>query len=800
VSAEHPEERSLSELSLDEAARLTSGAQMWATAALPGAGVPAMHMADGPMGMASIRVDERDVALLMPCGTALAASWDLDLARRVGALVGSECTRLGRQAVLGPNLNLPRSPLAGRAFETYSEDPLLSAELGAVWIQGVQAGGVSAVAKHVVGNDSETQRHRMNSVMDERTLREVYLRPFERAAQVGVGGMLMAYNRLNGVPCAEQAEVIGVLRGELGWRGVLMSDWFGVQDGARSLRAGLDLEMPGPGRQMGAGAAALVEAGEVEAGRVEQAARSVATWAARWQTPAPAVQDARELLIEAAAASFVLLDNRRGVLPLDPMRPLAVLGPNAGSPCYQGATFARIALSDEVQTPLAALRRVFAQVEHEVGVAPEYRLPPLPHLPIVSETGEPGLTVTYHPGGPDAPATFSEVRRTSTLVWFAQDMPAGLSTHERATVRASTTLTPESDGLYTLQYGGTGDVTLRVNGEAVGTQPSPVVGGDVMGHLLRGEALQFVQPLKAGGPVRLEYEMTYAPARAQGLWFGARPPAEPDLPERAAALAARTPQAVLVVGETADSGVESRDRTTTRLPQAQLDLIGRVCAANPQTVVVVNAAHAVDLSWAPQAAAVLQVWFPGQGFGEALAEVLAGTREPGGRLPVTFARQEDDYPAFDLTPDARSDLYYREGPLIGYRSLAARGVTPAYPLGHGFGYAAFEYGEVHVIPEGDGVEIRVGVTNTSARAGKAVVQAYLEQPAFEGVPAHPELAAFAALTLAAGERGVARLTVLPEALRRWSQATGGWVRPKEARALKLGASLTDVFWSGTLPE
>ncbi|MFC4455418.1 beta-glucosidase [Deinococcus sonorensis] len=788
------------DFTLEEAARLTAGAEMWASAALPHQGVPALHMADGPMGMASVRVDERDVALLMPCGTALAASWDVDLAGRIGALVASECTRLGRQAVLGPNLNLPRSPLAGRAFETYSEDPLLSGEIGAAWIGGVQAGGVSAVAKHVVGNDSETQRHRMNSVMDVRTLREVYLRPFERAARAGVGGMLMAYNRLNGVPCAEQTQVIRLLRNELHFTGVLMSDWFGVQNGAKSLQAGLDLEMPGPGRQMGEHAAQLARSGEVSEARVQAAARSVAAWATAWQTPVPAAQDAAELLTEAAAASFVLLKNDRGVLPLAPQRPLAVIGPNAATPCYQGATFARIALSDDVQTPLSALEQRFA-VEHEVGVEPEYRLPPLPALPITAATGEPGLTVTYHAGGPDRPAVFSEVRRTSTLVWFAQDMPAGLSTHQGATVRARTTLTPERGGRYTLYYGGTGDVTLRVDGVEWGHQPSPVVGGDVMGHLLRGEATSVHLQLEAGVPVQLEYEMTYRPARAQGLWFGARPPAQPDLMRRAEALAARSAQVVLVVGETADSGVESRDRTTTRLPDRQLQLIERVCAANPQTVVVVNAAHAVDTSWAAQAAAVLQVWFPGQAFGPALAEVLSGIREPGGRLPVTFAAQEADYPAFDLTPDEHADLHYQEGVLIGYRSLAAQGVAPAYPLGHGLGYATFYYGDVQLASGPDGeVTLTVPVTNTSARRGKAVVQAYVAQPAFEDVPAHPALAGFTALEVPAGATQHARVTLTRDALRRWSEAAGGWVEPAERRSLQVGTSLADIFWQGTLPR
>nr|WP_246580530.1 glycoside hydrolase family 3 C-terminal domain-containing protein [Deinococcus aestuarii] len=736
----------------------------------------------------------------MPCGTALAASWDVGLAHRVGEVVAAECHRRGVQAILGPNLNLPRSPLAGRAFETYSEDPFLTGAVGAAWISGVQSRGVSAVAKHVVGNDSETQRHSMNSVMDERTLREVYLKPFELAAQAGVRAMMMAYNRVNGVPCAEQGHVMGILRKDLGWNGVLMSDWFGVQGGARSLNAGLDLEMPGPPRQMGPQVAELVGQGRVSGERVVEAARRVATWAGQVdRSPRPSELDPQAVLTEAAAAGFVLLKNEGAALPLRADRPLAVIGPNAAVPCYQGATFARIALAEDVPTPLEALRQGFGEVTYEDGVAPEYRLPPLWALPITADGGERGLTVEYVPGtDAGAEPTFREVRRTSTLVWFA-GMPGGLATGQPGTVRARTRLRPVLSGTYRLFYGGTGDVTFLVNGVERGRRPSPVVSGDVMGHLLRGEADHLDLDLTAGEEVRLEYVMTFGPARAQGLWYGARPPGVPDLLARAERLAARSEQVVLVVGETADSGVESRDRTTTRLPEAQVDLIRRVCAAHPGTVVVVNAAHAVDTSWAAQAAAVLHVWFPGQGFGVALAEVLAGLREPGGRLPVTFARREADYPAFDLTPDAQGDLRYEEGVLIGYRSFAAHGTAPAFPLGHGLGYAEFEYGEVNVRPQADGaLQVAVPVTNTSGREGKEVVQAYLEQPEFEGVPAHPELAAFAATVVPAGETRTVTLTIPAHALRRWSEAEGRWVTPPGPRTVKVGRSIQDIRWTGHL--
>ncbi|GHF45310.1 glycosyl hydrolase [Deinococcus metalli] len=776
---------------MEEQARLTAGAGIWSTPAIPEAGVPGLSLADGPMGVASQSIDERDVSLLMPCGTALAASWDTALAREVGTVVAAECRRRHVQAILGPNLNLPRSPLAGRAFETYSEEPLLSALIGAAWIAGVQGGGVSAVAKHLVANDSETQRHSMNSVVDQRALREVYLRPFEYAARAGVGGLLLAYNRMNGLPCVEHADLMGIVRNEWRWPGVLMSDWFGTHDGARSLNAGLDLEMPGPARHMGERAAALVGAGEVPARRVAEAADRLQTWARRWTDTAPGpAADAQDVLVRAAAAGFVLLSND-GLLPLDPAQSLAVIGPNASAPCYQGATFARIALADDVPTPVAALQGAFADVRHEPGVAPTYRLPPLTAQDITAPSGEPGLDVTYATAAGEE--VFHEVRRTSTLVWFS-DMPGGLHTAQPGRVRARTRLIPAVSGPWRLSYGGTGDVTFLIDGAVQGERPSPVVGGDVMGHLLRAESGHVDLELRAGVPVELDYRMTFGGARAQGLWFGARPPEAADLLERAVAAAGHAAQVALVVGETADSGVESRDRTTTRLPDDQLDLIRRVCAANPRTVVIVNAAHAVDLSWADHAAAVMQVWFPGQGFAPALADVLSGAREPGGRLPVTVARAEADYPAFDLTPDAHGDLPYGEGVLIGARAFAARGTVPAYPLGAGVGYAQFDYCSVAA----DAQTVTLNVRNTSGRAGKTVVQVYLEMPALDGVPAYPTLAAFQAVTLAAGEVRDVTLAVAHDAYRQWSQADGRWITQPGPRRVQVGRFLGDAVWEGTV--
>ncbi|MFT4053617.1 MAG: glycoside hydrolase family 3 N-terminal domain-containing protein, partial [Novosphingobium sp.] len=418
-------------LTLDQRLAMTAGAAMWRTVGYEDAGIPSLTLSDGPMGIASGRVDERDVALLSPCATTLGASWDADLCRRVGTLTGGEAIRTGVDVVLAPNVNLARSPLAGRAFEYYSEEPLLVGVLGAAWASGVQSTGTAAVAKHLVCNDSETARDRMNVRVDERTLREVYLLPFELCADADVGGMLAAYNRVNGDWCAEQNHVIAtIVKGEWGYRGAVMSDWFGTHSAAGSLNAGLDLEMPGPARFMGTKAAEALTAGEVSAQRVVDASDRLITFARRFKggKTAPITgSDADELLVEAAAAGFVLLRNEGGILPLTPGRDahIAIIGPNAAAPCYQGGTFAKIAVSPDAARPLEAILgryRDHARVDYEPGVDPQPRLPSMPVRPArdLGDGCESGMTVDYFDGqSEDAALVASETRATNSLVWFA---------------------------------------------------------------------------------------------------------------------------------------------------------------------------------------------------------------------------------------------------------------------------------------------------------------------------------------------------------------------------------------------
>lgn len=788
-------------LSLEDKLSLTAGQDMWSTPAIPQAGITSVRFADGPMGITGGRVDERDVALLTPCGVALGASWDRDLVRRVGELVGDEAIRIGVQAVLGPNLNLPRSPLAGRAFELFSEDPQLTAELGSQWIAGVQARGVAAVAKHVVCNDSETDRRGMNSVVDEATIREVYLWPFEYAARHGVWAMLTAYNRLNGTPCAEHAQVLrGWLKDELNWDGLITSDWFGTRQGIASLEAGLDLEMPGPARHMGSRLAEHFSVPDSNTVALDEANERLRRLSQRVAHPIPYAGDEQAVaarlavLEEAAAAGFVLLRNENGLLPLNTtsLARLAVIGPNATAPCYQGGTFAKVAIDPHTASPLEAITTHFGaagwQVDYAMGVGPDYRLPPLTAIAPQTAAGEPGLDVAFFDSTGAVQPIFREVRNTTSMVWF-KDMPGvgslpGLSGEAR--IEASAVFTPGHSGTYRLCVGGTGFATLHINDDDCLTYDGQAVSGDIMGKLMQAEFAYVDRYLTAGETVTLKFTLRFGPSIAHGLWFGCQPPVADNLLERAVGLASAADRVVLMVGETADAGLESVDRDTTRLPEAQLELIRRVCAANPNTVVVVNAAHAIDTRDMFNARALMMVWYPGQQFAPALAQVLSGTREPGGRLPVTFAQEEADYPAWSLQPDTAGNLQYREGSNIGYRHFAAHDKTTAFCFGHGLGYAEFDYGEWTLTGDHvDDVALEVALANRSSRSGKEIVQVYLKDPSGQ-----TRLAGFTSTWLAAGETRTVQVSIPRHSFERWSSV--GWSLSSGEYLLQVGRSISDI--------
>jgi beta-glucosidase len=775
-----PYETLLDDLDLDERAALTAGDDNWTTKALDRHGVPAIRVTDGPVG-ARGQSFTSVTAALFPCGSALGATFDPALVARIGAALADEARTKQADVLLGPTLNLQRHPLGGRNFESYGEDPLLVSRLAVAFVRGVQGNGVGACPKHLVANDAEIERMTISSDLDERVLREVYLRPFEAAVIEGEAWAVMAsYNRINGVfACEDPWLLTDVLAGDWDFDGVVISDWFATHSTDPTLLAGTHLEMPGPARHLGPAAADAVRARRVPADIVDDAARRVLRLADRVGAstapsgPERAIDDpARwDLAVEASAASMVLLRNRSvasgpRVLPLAPgVRRLAVVGPNAEVAVAQGGGSARV-LPHRTVAPLTGLRARFpeAEVEFAPGARPSSANALLDGRFARSSSG-PGLHIDYRAerGGPIiASATLGE----ADLMWSGRFV-AGIEP-SRFHATAATTLTARRTGPHELEIISVGECILSIDGDVVlrtdPRQPSETFFG------YGTKPVRTTVDLVGGEPHHLEVDYERKPGPpVGGFRIRIGEPLGDDPIGDAAALAASADAAIVVIGTDSDIECEGFDRHSFALTGEQDELVRRVAAANPRTTVVVNAGAAVDLPWLDDVGAVVLTWFPGMAGGEALAAVLAGDREPCGRLPVTVPCRIEDAPCDITRPDPPGHLPYTEGLDVGHRSYLRQGITPRAWFGEGGSYTSFEWRDVIAADSwspGSPFVVDVTVTNTGARRGTEVVQAYVGEPEVLG--------GFTKVTLEPAETRVVSVTVDPTALRRWA-AGRGWV-------------------------
>jgi beta-glucosidase len=773
----------LAALTLEQKVSLLAGRDSWHTNELPG--VPSMRCSDGPAGVRGS--DWRGPASAsFPCGTALGASFDPGLVEEVGQALGREARSKSAHVLLAPTVNLHRTPIGGRNFECMSEDPILTSIIARAYVRGVQRERVACCIKHFVANDTEFERHTISSDVDAVTLRELYLVPFEYAVRplheggADVRALMSSYNRINGVYASDHVELLrGVLRDEWGFDGVVFSDWYGTHSAALSMEASLDLEMPGPPRERGDALLAAVRAGATSEARVDEAVRRVLhlfDWAGVGDTGMDEVTDdapaTREVIRRAAIAGSVLLKNEGSILPLATTANIALLGPNAERGQVQGGGSARVR-ANRPSAPLPALQGRGVAVVHEAGCRIEKRLP--------SMRGS--FEVRYHDAiGGSATALTERL----SFVWPAAPM-TGIDDATFAAHIAGT-FTPDVDGDWTVGMTAVGPTVLRIDDEVIVDLSVPQTGGAYFG--LGSQEIRVTLPCEAGVPRRVEIEMgTVERAQIRGLAVGAAAPATDDAMDRAVAAAAAADVAVVVVGTNADWETEGEDRLSMDLPGAQDDLVRRVAAANPRTVVVVNAGSPVTMPWLDDVAAVLQVWFPGEEFGEALADMLFGVAEPGGRLPVTMPKRLEDTPAFAHYPGAHDHMPYRERLFIGHRWYDAQGIEPLFPFGHGLGYTTWSMGDATVAgTTTSGVRIEVPVTNTGSRAGTTVVQCYVEPVERDDDRPVRTLQGFARVHAAAGATTSAVIELTAEAFRRWDPRGGRWVVPDGEYRLLVGWS------------
>ena len=799
-------------LTLDEKCRLLGGATTWRTHGIDRLGIPPVTMSDGPNGVRGEPLGAWFVdSVAVPVGIALGSTWDPDLVGEIGDLLGREARRKAVHVLLGPTVNLHRTPIGGRVFESYSEDPELTARLAVAYVRGVQAHGVAVTVKHFVANDTEVDRMSVDARMAESTLRELYLRPFEAVVrEAGAWGIMAAYNKVDGEFCAQNARLLQeILRDEWGFDGFVVSDWTGAHDTVGAAEGGLTVAMPGPDTVFGEPLADAVRRGEVDPVHVDARVAELAlllerTHAAARPSGAPpqAVDDPaeRELCRRAAVASLVLVQNRDGVLPLaagsGTGQRVAVVGPNAALTRIMGGGSSTL---DSLPHPsiLDALteRLGAAVVAHAPGSAIEILSPRFSGKALRTPDGREGWLAVEFRDGPDLDSepVAHDVIRTTRYMSFGTT-PEGVG-DDQFWVTLVGDVIPEHDGphVFGAIVAGKGHVT--VGDTVLVDDPDRLLprGDWLFGY--GSEEQTAVIDCRAGEPVPVRIS-TSGIRGFTGLSFGARLLDPPPLLDQAVAAAADADVAVVVVGTNDEWETEGTDRTTIGLPGDQDELVRRVAGAAPRTVVVVNAGSPVAMPWIDEVDAVLVASFAGEETGPAVAAVLAGDAEPGGRLPVTYPRRLEDCPAWPWYQPVDGTQTYGEGRLMGYRGHDASGVEPLWPFGHGLSYgsstwAGARLSAAEVGAEGSGsVTVAVDVTATGERPATEVVQLYVSHP-HPGMPPK-SLVAFARTSVPPGGTTTVSLDLPVAALRRWDDDAGRWTVDPGDYELLVAASAADV--------
>nr|AHI07416.1 beta-glucosidase [uncultured microorganism] len=800
-------------MTLEEKVSMVAGADAWHSTGVERLGIPAIKVTDGPNGARGGDFGGGVGSACFPVGVCLGSTWNTALIERVGQALGQEVQSKQAHILLAPTVNIHRSPLNGRNFECYSEDPYLTARIAAAYITGVQKQGVGACIKHFVCNDSEFERHSISSEVGERALREIYLPPSETAVrEAGVWAVMSAYNKLNGTYCSENPyTLLEILKGEWGFEGIVISDWGGTYSTVEAAANGLDLEMPGPARWMGEKLLQAMRDGQVSGPKklgeaVDDKVRRL-LWtiekAGAQLGPEPPEQaidrpEHRALIRQAAGEGIVLLKND-GVLPLDGARVkrIAVIGPNAAEAKIMGGGSAQVKAHYAV-SPLDGIRARAGEavdVQCALGCTNYREIPELKTewlTPVGG--GESGWTVAYYnnldlAGDPVRAETTDRTR----MMWFGQVAP-GVD-RECFSARLSGTLTVPQSGTYTLSLNSAGVSRIAIDGELVldnwtDYRPSrgpfdrdrKVPTAEV--ELTAGQGYTFV----------VEYSKQQSPRFAM-LRVGCLPAQPADLMERAVQAAAKADVALVFIGTSGEWESEGFDRPDMELPGRQVELLEAVAAANPNTVAVLNTGSPVSVRWLDKVAALVEAWFPGQECGNAIADVLFGDVNPSGRLSQTWPVRLQDNPAYINYPGENGRVLYGEGLFVGYRYYEKKQIEPRFPFGHGLSYTTFEYGALRLQSEytlGEPIAVSVDVTNTGPVAGQEVVQLYVRDEESSLVRPEKELKAFAKLALEPGETQTVTLTLDERALSFYDDAKAGWVAEAGEFTVLVGASSRDI--------
>lgn len=794
----------LHDLTLDEKISLVSGRDFWSLPAIERLGIPSLKMSDGPTGL---RSTNSEASTVFPVGIALAASWDRGLVQDVSTAIGREAIGHGVDVLLAPGVNIQRTPLGGRNFEYYSEDPYLTGQIGIAYVNGVQSVGVGTSVKHFVANNQEHNRMSGSSNVSERALREIYLAAFEPIIkQAKPWTVMSAYNRINGTFASEHDHLLNkVLKQEWSYDGLVVSDWGAAKSTVGSANGGLDLEMPGPAKFYGANLLKELAAGTIKEETLDDHVLRVLRLIARCGlldgNPKQAqgalrTKAHRNIARKAAADAMVLLKNDKDLLPLSDVQNIAVIGGLADYPAIQGGGSSQVS-PDRIITPLEGLTEALAgktSIRFERALDPEPKPPILDGRLLAPSEGanEQGLKATYF----KEPDYRGEIAHEAVDWRFAKLGFGDEAQSEDGAFSAEWTgvITPRHSGTHHFQLSHSNPDAELIIGDEVLVGPNTDRHREMLFMILPLNRREARIDLEAGQsyPITIRYSQ---PGGIRGFNIfnvACREPA-PDYDE-AIRTAFGADAVVVFVGSGTTSETEGEDRASMRLPDDQNELVEHVAKANSNTIVVVNTGGPVEMPWANKVKAIVQMWLPGQEGGHAIADILTGKVNPSGKLPVTFPKRYEDNPTYIHYPGgAQAD--YGEGIFVGYRYYAKTGIKPLFPFGYGLSYTKFKLTNATTIcrlEKDDTVEVRVTLANQGHVKGAETVQLYVENIASPETAAPLGLCAFEKVTLEPGQSEDLTFRIPKRAFAYFDEDKNDWAWGKGLYKIHLGTSAGDI--------
>ena len=799
----------IQDLTLREKISLMSGFNSWYTNKIDRLGIPSIKMSDGPNGVRGDSNSGKSSACF-PCAISIGSTWDMDLINQLGIALGEEAKVKDVDVLLGPTINIHRHPLGGRHFESFSEDPFLTGKIATEYVKGVQSQDVAACLKHFIGNDTEYERHLVSSNIDEKTLREIYLLPFEMGIKEGNAQVVMsAYNKLNNIYCSSHKELlIDILKDEWGFDGYVVSDWGAALETEENAKGGLDLEMPGPGNVWGDQLFTAVSQGKVEEELIDDKVRrilNIANFSKRFENPTNKPEQSnnseehRRLLKKAAASGMVLLKNN-DLLPLKSnVKNLAIIGPNAKEAQIIGGGSASLKPHYQAH-PLEAFQN---KLGDHTNISYAKGCHTHKFLPRVNEgfmDDKEGFLVEYFEGSNFDENLLVKEHLIGNKFWvfegFAKDVIAKFERPD-ISVRFSCAYTPDISGQHEFEIFGIGKARLFIDGEELidnWTETSP---GEAF-FSFSSDSKRALVNLIEGTTYQLEIRYKFE-GNFPAIYIGCQAPDKVNLFDEALEVASAADQVILIVGTNSDWETEGNDRSDFNLPVNQNHLIEEVLRVNPNTLVVLNTGSPVKMPWADKAEAIMQTWFAGQEFGNALVDIITGEINPSGRLPTSFPKNIKDTPAFNSYPGKDLQMNYDEKLLVGYRWYDKKNIKTLFPFGHGLSYTNFEYSdlEVDVHPK-NMVSCKFSVRNTGQVAGIETAQCYVSFKTIDDSEPEKTLQGFSKIALNPNDESSIEINLNSRNFSSWNVAKRSWEVRAGSYEILIGSSAENILLQTTI--